>query len=138
VNAEGLGIILVALAIAVTQILDRLDKRAERRAAALKAADEAQQHDADRALELKDSRIGELEQKVGDLQGELEATRGELASVRRLMRVLFDELAKSDRCNRARAGCPHREVPGDISPELKALRAELDATDEAASPGRTD
>lgn len=135
-GADGLAVIILALAVAGMQLMDRLDKREERRRAEREKADKEQEHDADRSLELKEGRIEDLERCVGELETRLEAADRKVELMRQLMRMLFDELAKSDRCKRARLGCPTREAPGDMNPQLAALRAELEA-EEVEPPADT-
>lgn len=133
---EQLGFLLVALSIAAVQIFDRLDRRADRKRAEMRelAQDE---------VELKDQRIDDLqtcvdglEKKLKDAQDAAERAQRGVEGMRKLMRLLFDELARSDRCRRAALGCPTREIPGDMNPELAKLRAELDAdeTSEETQP----
>lgn len=106
ISPSEIATVLLVLAIVVERLIDRRDRRRE---AALK--------DAQAAGELKDDYVGELEKRVARLEREKVRDRQTIEAMRQALKWFFDEVASSDRCKRAAAGCPNRIAPGGELPD---------------------
>ena len=109
-----LATLAIVAALVIERILERKDRR---RDSALR--------DAAAANDLKDDYTTELERRVKRLEDRLEQRDGTINSMRTALRWFFDELASSDRCKRASAGCQNRIPPGEFPEERMAQIREL-------------